>query len=60
INRLDELLDACDYLWAHFPDCAGRAGRRPPASSVNFLKRVRAEIEPFLVLFKKAKAFVDA
>ncbi|MDR0552442.1 MAG: DUF115 domain-containing protein, partial [Spirochaetaceae bacterium] len=39
INRLDELLDACDYLWAHFPDCAGRAGRRPPASSVNFLKR---------------------
>jgi hypothetical protein len=52
-QRLDQLLDECDYLWAHFPDCAGREGCRP-RGDVNFLKRVRAEIEPFLALFRKA------
>jgi len=45
--RLDELLDKCDYLWAHFPECAGRGGWRPSATDLSFLKRVRTEIEPF-------------
>jgi hypothetical protein len=52
--RLESLLDEADYLWAHFPDCAGAGGRRPPASDTGFLKRVRAEIEPFLRLWEGA------
>ncbi|MCL2319284.1 MAG: DUF115 domain-containing protein [Treponema sp.] len=51
--RLEELLDTADYLWAHFPECAG-AGRRPPSSNLGFLKRVRAEIEPFLKCWEMA------
>jgi hypothetical protein len=54
-GRLDFLLDELDYLWAHFPDCAGSGGRRPPASDIAFLKRVRVEIEPFLVLWRRIK-----
>jgi hypothetical protein len=50
-EKLEALLDECDYLWAHFPDCAGAGGRRPPASDTGFLKRVRAEIDPFLKLW---------
>lgn len=50
--RLEELLDRADYLWAHFPECAGAGGRRPPASELSFLKRVRIEIEPFLKLWE--------
>ena len=50
-ERLEELLNACDYLWAHFPDCAG-AGCRPPSTDLSFLKRVRTEIEPFLGLWE--------
>ena len=46
--RLNDLLDTADYLWAHFPDCAGAGRRRPPHTDLGFLKRVRAEIEPFL------------
>ena len=46
--RLEELLDAADYLWAHFPDCAGAGGRRPGGTDSGFLKRVRTEIDPFL------------
>jgi hypothetical protein len=45
------LLDECDYLWAHFPECAGAGGRRPPADDISFLKRVRTEIDPFLRLW---------
>jgi hypothetical protein len=45
------LLDECDYLWAHFPECAGAGGRRPPPGDLSFLKRVRAEIDPFLKLW---------
>jgi hypothetical protein len=45
------LLDECDYLWAHFPECAGTGGRRPPAGDISFLKRVRAEIDPFIRLW---------
>ena len=44
--RLEALVDELDYLWAHFPDCAG--GRRPNLDDVSFLKRVRVEIEPML------------
>ena len=54
--RLEELLDAADYLWAHFPDCAGGQGtaRRPPGTDIGFLKRVRAEIEPFRECWEQA------
>ena len=47
-NRLEELLDTADYLWAHFPD----AYRRPPSRDISFLKRVRVEIEPFHKLWE--------
>ncbi|MDR2542731.1 MAG: DUF115 domain-containing protein [Treponema sp.] len=48
-QRLNTLVDECDYLWAHFPDCAGL--RRPclqDAAAISFLKRLRAEIDPML------------
>ena len=48
---LEELLDAADYLWAHFPDCAAAGRRRPSCTDLNFLKRVRVEIEPFMKLW---------
>ncbi|MDR2419682.1 MAG: DUF115 domain-containing protein [Treponema sp.] len=44
----EHLLLACDYLWAHFPD---RAGKAPLATDISFLKRVRMEIDPMLRLF---------
>ena len=60
--RLEELLVGADYLWAHFPECAGTssaftaasktAGHQPPFSDLSFLKRVRTEIEPFLRLWQ--------
>jgi len=50
-EKLETLLDQADYLWAHFPDCAGAEGRRPPATDLAFLKRVRAEIDPFIKLW---------
>ncbi|GHU24231.1 hypothetical protein FACS1894164_10350 [Spirochaetia bacterium] len=51
-SELEPSLDFCDYLWAHFPECAGREGWRPADSS--FLKRVRAEIDPFITLFEQS------
>jgi len=48
-ERLNILIDECDYIWSHFPDCAG--GRKPDPKDVSFLKRVRAEIDPMLKLF---------
>jgi len=50
-ERLSVLVDECDYLWAHFPDCSG--GRRPELwdnspAALSFLKRVRAEIDPMV------------
>jgi hypothetical protein len=54
-DRLETLLDEADYLWAHFPDCAGAEGRRPPASDLVFLKQVRAEIDPFLKIWQLAE-----
>ena len=58
-ERLNVLIDECDYLWAHFPDCSG--GRRPSLTeivsgsqeSLSFLKRVRAEIDPMLKLIEQ-------
>jgi len=49
-ERLNVLIDECDYLWAHFPDCAG--GGKPKLSDISFLKRVRTEIEPMLRLLE--------
>jgi len=46
-QRLAVLLYELDYLWAHFPDYAGR---QPDAGDVTFLKRVRVEIDPMLRL----------
>ncbi|MDR3192162.1 MAG: DUF115 domain-containing protein [Treponema sp.] len=54
--EIDKLLDYCDYLWAHFPDCAGTGGRRPPAADLSFLKRVRTEIDPFLAILNRTLA----
>jgi hypothetical protein len=60
-EQLDALIGECDYLWAHFPDCAGAGGRRPgpgelaaagPAA-LSFLKRLRAEIDPALALLER-------
>jgi len=45
-ERLNVLIEECDYLWAHFPDYAG--GRRPELSDISFLKRLRTEIDPML------------
>ncbi len=45
------LVDDCDYLWAHFPECAAAEGSRPPISDLSFMKRVRAEIDPFMKAF---------
>ena len=50
-ERMEELLNTADYLWAHFPECAGAGGRRPAGTDLGFLKRVRTEIEPFLKLW---------
>jgi hypothetical protein len=52
-EQVEALLDREDYLWAHFPDCAGTGGRRPPAGDISFLKRVRAEIDPFIRLLDR-------
>jgi hypothetical protein len=51
-GRLETLLDEADYLWAHFPECAGAGGRRPPETDLSFLKRVRTEIDPFIELWE--------
>jgi hypothetical protein len=44
---LEKLLDDADYVWAHFPDCAGGEGKRPGADDVGFLKRVSVETGSF-------------
>ena len=58
--RLEELFDFADYLWAHFPECAGAGGRRPPGTDLGFTRRVRAEIEPFLALWERSLFSADA
>ena len=52
---LEKLLDSADYLWAHFPECAGAGGRRPALTDISFLKRVRTEIDPFLKCWEIAR-----
>jgi len=47
-ERLNILIEECDYLWAHFPDYAG--GKSPAVTDISFLKRIRAEIDPMLKL----------
>jgi hypothetical protein len=59
-GRLETLLDECDYLWAHFPECAETGGRRPGAGDISFLKRVRFEIDPFLKLWDLALSLCKA
>lgn len=49
-GELDRLLDYCDYLWAHFPECAAAGRQRPGISDISFLKRVRAELDYFIKL----------
>ena len=51
--EIENLLDVCDYLWSHFPECAAAGGRRPESSDLSFLKRVRMEIDPFLKLWEE-------
>jgi hypothetical protein len=46
-ETLAALLAQNDYLYAHFPDYAAR-DRPPDITDLSFLKRVSAEIEPFL------------
>jgi hypothetical protein len=53
-ERLDVLINECDYLWGHFPDFAG--GRRPDLAEnerLSFLNRVRTEIDPMIRLLDK-------
>ncbi len=51
-GKLEELLCKTDYLWAHFPDYAGKNTKTPPINDLSFLKRVRTEIDPFLKIFE--------
>jgi hypothetical protein len=50
-EETENLLETCDYLWAHFPECAAAGGRRPGTDDLSFLKRVRTEIDPFIKLW---------
>ena len=50
-ERLNVLVDECDYLWGHFPDYS--LGRRADLGDVSFLKRLRAEIDPMLALIER-------
>jgi len=52
VSETEALLDFCDYLWAHFPECAGTGRKRPPATDLSFLKRIRIEIDQFLKLWE--------
>jgi hypothetical protein len=60
LQKLETLIDECDYLWAHFPDYAGTGGQRPGTgellagtpSALSFLKRLRAEIDPVLKILE--------
>ncbi|MDR2842174.1 MAG: DUF115 domain-containing protein [Spirochaetaceae bacterium] len=51
-EKLGELIKDADYLWAHFPDYAGLSC--PGTDDIAFLKRVRAEAQPFIKLFETA------
>ncbi|MCX7655793.1 MAG: DUF115 domain-containing protein [Treponemataceae bacterium] len=47
-GELERLLSDLDYLWAHFPEWAGREETIPPTQDISFLKRVRAETDFFI------------
>jgi hypothetical protein len=49
-ERLNILIDECDYLWVHFPDYS--AGRHFDLSDISFLKRIRAEIDPMIKILE--------
>jgi hypothetical protein len=51
-EKLSLLLEELDYLWAHFPEYAGAEGKKPAVPDTGFLKRVRAEIDPFIKLWE--------
>ncbi|MDR2110963.1 MAG: DUF115 domain-containing protein [Spirochaetaceae bacterium] len=53
-EQVETLLDEADYLWAHFPECAGAGGLRPAGTDISFLKRIRTEIDPFIRLWDLA------
>ena len=53
-GQLEALVENCDYLWAHFPDCAGMDGRHPPLEDNSFIRRIRMEIDPFINQFDLA------
>ena len=60
-ERLNALVDECDYLWAHFPDYSG--GRHPDlaensSGAVSFLKRLRTEIDPMVRLIERTRALI--
>ncbi len=55
-GELGQLLLKTDYLWAHFPDYAGKSAGTPAIHDLSFLKRVRAEIDPFLKICKMIDA----
>jgi hypothetical protein len=59
-QRLNILIDECDYLWAHFPDYAGRQKPALDESStaISFLKRVRTEIDPMLKIIDTSKTYL--
>ncbi|MDR1430308.1 MAG: DUF115 domain-containing protein [Spirochaetaceae bacterium] len=64
-EEFGRLLDACDYLWTHFPECAGAGGKRPRCAkddemTLSFLKRVRAELDPFIVQFELTERLINA
>jgi hypothetical protein len=53
-EETENLIETCDYLWAHFPECAAAGGRRPDSGDLSFLKRIRTEIDPFIKLWDMA------
>jgi len=60
LQKLEILIDECDYLWAHFPDYAETGGKRPvlqelaaaTPQALSFLKRLRAEIDAALKIYE--------
>lgn len=54
-EQVNNLITECDYLWAHFPDCAGNntvdnTDNTQRFKELSFLKRLRAEIDPMMKL----------
>ncbi|MDR3019495.1 MAG: hypothetical protein LBU66_01160, partial [Treponema sp.] len=47
-ERLETLINECDYLHAHFPDYT----EKPDCRDITFLKRIRVEIDPILNIIR--------